>query len=368
MDDRSRAPLADTTESGESPVSSFSEKEFYLSEFRGRALGLALDGACTGPGGATLEAVLRDLDANRTRSVLLATDAEQLAPFVGDAIVQVKQTGWVGEVWHALRGASRVGLLVDSASELAAAARSTALRLRLAKLVWLSAEGPIQRSGGGRLSYLDLDALTKWLEDFAQDARAGLLAELRTLVEGGLPSAAICRPEDLDKELFTYSGAGTFLTRDRYIDIRALGLDELDAAHDLLQRGVEEGFLVARSEEQLEVILTNAFGVFVEGRYLAGIGALVPHPSERAGEIASLYALTRFSGGAVGGRLLDYAVEHAGRERFNYLYACTTQARVVSLFEASGFRQVEPNEIPAEKWQDYPEERRAVVRCLRRDL
>ena len=42
--------------------------------------------------------------------------------------------------------------------------------------------------------------------------------------------------------------------------------------------------------------------------------------------------------------------------------------RVVSFFEANGFREVAPSEVPAEKWQGYDRERLERVRCVRRDL
>ena len=47
---------------------------------------------------------------------------------------------------------------------------------------------------------------------------------------------------------------------------------------------------------------------------------------------------------------------------------CTTSERVVAFFEANGFREVGPDEIPEAKWKGYDPERRDRLRCLRRDL
>lgn len=344
----------------------FSEKEFYLAEFRGRALGLALAPDLAANAIASLEPVLADLADNGTQSVLIGSSALALQPLCGTAVVDALDPGWVGSLWHALRSADRVGLCAAGGDELAACARTAAIRLRLAKLVWLDPRGGLERSGGGRLSYVDRDEIDQTVR--AAPERAGLLREIGSMLDAGLPSVAICEPKALADELFTYAGVGTFFTRERYIEVRSLGLDEFDRAHDLIRRGVEEGFLVPRNDQQLEAVLTNAFGVFVERRYLAGIGALIPHPASGAGELGSLYTLTRFAGEGVGGHLIAHACEAARRQGLDYIYACTTQPRVVRFFGDHGFAVVSPDAIPPEKWSDYPAARRREVTCLRREI
>jgi len=344
----------------------FSEKEFYLAEFRGRALGLALAPDLGANAIASLEPVLADLADNDTQSVVIGTSDVALEALCGSSVVDASDARWVGGLWHALRSADRVGLRASGGGDLAACARSAAIRLRLAKLVWLDPRGGLERDGGGRLSYVDRGEIDQTIR--ATPERAGLLHEISAMLDGGLPSVAICQPKALADELFTYAGVGTFFTRERYIEVRSLGLDEFDRAHDLIRRGVEEGFLVSRDPQQLEEVLTNAFGVFVERRYLAGIGALIPHPAHGAGELGSLYTLTRFAGEGVGGHLIAHACQAAQRQALDYVYACTTQPRVVRFFEEHGFAVVPPESIPPEKWSNYPAERRPAVVCLRRDV
>jgi N-acetylglutamate synthase-like GNAT family acetyltransferase len=344
----------------------FSEKEFYLAEFRGRALGLALAPELAPDAVAALEPVLGDLARNGTRSVVIASSASELERVCGKAVVDASDPRWIGALWHALRETDRVGLCAGSSETLAACSREASVRLRLAKLVWVDPRGGLERGGGGRLSYVDRSEIDRTIASVPE--RAELLREIGAMLDAGLPSAAICEPGALASELFTYAGAGTFFTRERYIEVRSLGLDEFDRAHDLIRRGVEEGFLVPRTDAQLEEVLTNAFGVFVEGRYLAGIGALIPHPAAGAGELGSLYTLTRFAGEGVGGHLVAHACQSAEEQGFEYVYACTTQPRVVRFFQDHGFASVSPEAIPAEKWAGYPEARRPEVTCLRRDL
>ncbi|MEZ4216274.1 MAG: GNAT family N-acetyltransferase [Myxococcota bacterium] len=349
----------------------FSEKEFYLAEFRGRSLGVVLADAKPAQAGdaGVLRGVLDDLEGNATSCVLIGADRRRLAGVAGRgkvAVVDARDPRWVGAVWRGMQRARVVCLLAPGAASLAACVRRAAARLRLAKVVWLDAEGGLERPAGGRISHVDQAELAELV---ARDARrAERLGDIAAMLEDGLPSAAICAPSGLADELFTFAGSGTFFTREGYIEVRPLGLDEFDAGHDLIRRGVAEGYLVPRSEAALEEVITNAFGVFVERRYLAGIGALLPHAKENAGELGSLYTLTRFAGEGVGGHLVRYALDAARREGFAYVYACTTQPRVVGFFETNGFARVDPSRVPAEKWDGYPDERRAQVTCLRCDL
>ncbi len=365
----------------------FSERDFYRTEFRGRTLAFALPDAKPDELGP-LVPLLDELEANRTRVLVLSRDRSVLEAVSPVQVSARADAGWPGPLWRAIRQSARVGLLVSPDEELPAACRRIVLRLRLAKLVWIDSIGPLRGPGAERISQLDvagLDALLGGPEAAGVGERTRLLEEIRRMVSGGLPAVNLCDLDGVAAELFTFEGAGTFFARERYLEVRRLALDEFDAAHDLLQRGVAEGYLVERSADQLDEVLASAFGVFVEGRYLAGVGALVvhrsPHPDasgrgapqddaiasgEAAGEICSLYTLTRFLGEGVGGHLIDFALELAAEEGLEYVFACTTSPRVQAFFERHGFRIVPPDQIPTRKWEDYPPERRARVRCLRR--
>lgn len=353
---------------GREIANGFSERDFYLAEFRGRTLAFALP--VVAPEDLPLvDVVLAELEANRTRAIVLSADRSLLEKIAGDRILEVDAPGWIGRLWRWLRSDVRVGLAVPPDAGFPSVCRRVVLQLRLAKLVWLDAGGPLKDERGERVSLLDVAALARLLRDRKlSDDRRALLEEIRIMVSAGLPAVNLCSAAGLADDLFTFEGSGTFFARERYLDVRRLSLDEFDAADRLIQRGVVEGYLVSRTPAQLEEILANAFGVFVEGRYLAGIGALLPHPSTGCGEISSLYTLTRFLGEGVGGHLVSFALECAAESGFAYVFACTTSTRVMAFFERHGFRAVTPEEIPAEKWAGYPEERRARVRCMRRDL
>ncbi len=359
-------------------LSGFSEKEFYLAEFRGRTLAVAFSGSIAQldlEAEKKLREVFDDLESSGVRVILLAGDPEWLVRFSDASPLVVAQDDWTGDLWQCLRECSRVSIQVpDRAADLPALCRSVCLRLRLAKLVWLGPEGVLEDELGRRISLLDLAGLRALLSGessaiaVVDSSRKRLLEGIEAMIAGGLPSVSACRTEGFADELFTYEGSGTFYSRERYTEVRALALDEFDAAAHLIGRGVSEGFLLSRGEDELRHILSNALGAFIEGRYLAGIGALLPDESARASEIASLYTLTRFVGEGVGRHLVRDAIERTREREHEYLYACTTSPRVEAFFERNGFRVVTPGDIPQEKWRNYSAERMRLVRVLRHDL
>jgi amino-acid N-acetyltransferase len=350
------------------PSWTFTEKNFYLAEFRGRSLVLAL-GPGEHPSLEPLGPVLEDLAANGTRVVLVSQDRALLEKALPGECVHQDTAGWLGALWRELRERPHASLLL-SPGELEQRCSQAVARLRPAKLVWLDAAGGLQRAGSTRVSVVDLADLGKLLEKGGApvEGDARLLEAIQGMLRAGLPSVNWCRLEDLADDLFTYAGSGTFFTRDRYAEVRPLSLDDFDAAADLIARGVDEGYLVQRDDAAIQRVLDHGFGIFIEGRYLAGIVSLLPHAQGGAAEIASLYTLTRFVGEGVGGQLVRYALEHAAELGHGYVFACTSSERVEAFFVRNGFGRVASDAIPQEKWEGYPPERREQVRCLRVDL
>lgn len=359
-----------TSEAMPTPTPAFSEKGFYLSEFRGRTLALAVSAEeLSSP--ASLEAVLKELEANSTRVVLVSSGRgalESLAiarPLGGDL------DGLEGAVWRGLGRSPRVGVVVEAGSLFAPACRKIGLRLGVSKLVWIDRGGGLRAPDGSRQSFMDLEELRAFLargDDSEGRKRRAMLREIEAAISAGLPAVNLCTIDGLADELFTYAGSGTLITRESYVRVRRLGLDDYDAADGLIARGVAEGYLAPRTAEQVEGVLANGFGAFVEGRHLAGIGALLVHEAARAGEIVSLYTLTRFLGEGIGGHLVRFALERADRSGCRFVFACTTAEPVVRFFERHGFRRVGVDAIPRSKWRAYDPARRARLIILRRDV
>jgi amino-acid N-acetyltransferase len=244
-----------------------------------------------------------------------------------------------------------------------------AVRLGLSKLVWIDPAGGLSRPDGTRDSFVDRDELRQIVRAGPAGeggARIGLLREVERALDAGVAAVNLSTLAGLADELFTYAGSGTLFSRQRYVEVRPLGLDDYDPADDLIARGVAEGYLAPRPPEEVEAVLVNGFGAFVEGVHLAGIGALLAQGE--GGEIASLYTITRYIGGGIGGHLIRFAVERAAQAGLRFVFACTTSERVVAFFASHGFREVPIGEIPAAKWDGYDPDRRGRLRCLRCEL
>jgi amino-acid N-acetyltransferase len=362
--------MASTPEGEGRSGTAFSEKSFYLSEFRGRTLAIAVPAADLGQPGP-LEAVLKELEEGGSRVVVISTQRSPLEGVLGLRVLSAALPRLEAEIWRAFALAPRVGVAVAGSQAFAPACREIVLRLGVGKLVWIDREGGLLNPDGTRESFVDraeLEALLVSGSAGANARRVALLREVEEALDSGIAAVNVCTLEGLADELFTYGGSGTLFTRERYVVVRRLGLDDYDAADDLISRGVAEGYLAPRPPQEIERVLTSGFGAFVEGRHLAGIGALLAIPSARAAELASVYTLTRFLGEGIGAHLIRHALERARALGCEYVFACTVSDRVAGFFERNGFRRVGPGEIPAEKWRDYDPERRAAVRCLRCDL
>jgi amino-acid N-acetyltransferase len=314
--------------------------------------------------------LISELVANGTRVVLISTERSALEPLVGPNVLSMATPRLEGTVWRRLREESVLGLVVGGSLAFAPACREAALRLGIAKLVWIDRDGGVVNEARERISFVHLDELRQILASGAQAnlRRAALLREIETMLVAGVPAVNVCTLDGLHDELFTYAGSGTLFTPERYMLVRRLVLDDFDAASDLIARGTSEGYLAPRTAEQLDLVLASGFGAFVEGRHLAGIGALLVDDGTRSAEIASLYTLTRFLGEGVGGHLVAYALARSRERKLEYVYACTTSDRVGAFFERHAFRVAEPDEVPAAKWRGYDPDRRVRVRCYRMDL
>jgi amino-acid N-acetyltransferase len=348
----------------------FSEREFYRREFRGRTLAITLPRAYEGDA-ARLVPVVDELASAGARVVVIAHRASPAAELLGAEALPETTRRLEAEVWRRLTARGRVVVALGPFARFPEGCRDVAERLRVFKLVWLDREGGLVDATGTRHAFVHLGELSELLDAKnarPDDPRTRFWREVEATLRAGVPAVNVCSLEALDDELFSYAGSGTLFTRERYVQVRDLGVDDFDAAQDLVRRGAAEGYLAPRSQEDVDEILAAGFGAFVENHHLAGIAALLAGYADGGAELASLYALTRFLGEGVGGHLVAFGIERARELGRSYVFACTTQERVGAFFARNGFREATQDEVPAEKWADYDAERRARVRCYRRDL
>ncbi|MFN8104895.1 MAG: GNAT family N-acetyltransferase [Acidimicrobiia bacterium] len=319
------------------------ERDFYLSSFEGRVVVLA---AVERASGDECRAVGAELAAAGAQVVVVVRGEDD--PAVDPARIVA--------TWHAL-GAGPVTLVsrdvVATAGEVASAARAH-------KLVVVDADLVVRDPAGTRRSFVDV-------------ARAGLPARLQAVARPlyeGVEGLNVVGHGDLDRELFTYDGAGTLMTMGDYGEVRRLGFADYAAVADLLRRGVDLGYLRPRSDDELESLLPRALGFFAAGDEPAGVVALADaaYGGSGLGELEALFTISRFHGEGVGRRLVEALDDLAAGRGLRGLFAVTSSRDAAEFFNSCGYVEVDAGELPAAKWGGYPPERRARVLCLRRDL
>lgn len=381
-------------------MASFTERDFYLQEFRGRTLVIAADRPTLRAIAARrrLRGVVDDLVRNGTRVIVVL--GEVRAPRAEDRrevrtwlrlprITELRQRGrgprgarsdvvaWRSDdpqsgllaAWQILRRRPFC-LVVDQGAGLESSAR-IAEALRVHKLVLLDARGGLLERGSRRpLSFLDETTLDGLLSGGGAEGRRDLLTRIERALAAGVGSVNLCRPEGLGDELFSYEGSGTYFSRGEYCHVGRLRVDDFAEAERLIERGQREGLLKPRSDDEIGEILLGGFGAWIGTRHLAGIAALrtAPYVAERAAEVVGLYTITRFQGEGIGLRLIRHLVEEARRMRLASVFAVTTSERAAEFFSRSGFEAVGAERVPASKWAGYDPERRARARVFRLEL
>lgn len=396
-----------------SAVAAFAEKDFYLEEFRGKTLVIAADRDVLKAVGSRrrLSAVVRDLVGSGARVVVVLGDApERSAPKSSTRTRSDAATRWrkwlalprppskrskrlpragarsdvvawrsgdeeshLVDVWRILR-VRPLCLVVCEDSALDVACHVGA-GFRVSKLVLIDRVGGlIQKKGKRVLSYLDgssLDALLAAGEAEFQGFghRRGLLTAIDSVLDRGVSAVNLCKIDGLARELFTYEGSGTFISRDDHCHVEPLSIDDFHEVERLIAEGQKEGLLKPRTADEIAEVLIEGFGVWVGSGHLAGVGALRAWKDGRAkvGEITALYAFTRFKGEGIGGRLAKRLVAEARARKMSYVFAVTTSERAARFFARNGFRPVGEEDVPASKWEDYERARLARARVFRLD-
>ncbi|MBF0284648.1 MAG: GNAT family N-acetyltransferase [Magnetococcales bacterium] len=365
----------------------FTEREFFLGAYRRKSIAIALGGESDGTEEAWrgLQRLTGALTAHHTRVLLLAEgglgDVPLPEPPGGEWLrAEEASGGEAGEetlprllqrVWE--DGGPVTAVRLPGGAPFGERLSAAAARLGLTRVVVTDRRGGLSDARGRPVSYMSparLEKTTAAGEGSCCAQRGEALRLVQGLLSAGVEAVSLCRLAEVERELLTYEGAGSFFAHRHYCQVRRLRFDEYPLAAALIRRGEEEGFLLPRSRAELFAILAHGFGAFLGGEHLAGLAALLtaPYQRERAGELAALYTLTRFQGEGEGSRLLERIREEGRRQGLSYLFACTRREGVERFLRRFGFVPRPAEEMPAAKWAGYDPDRRTRVHCLRLNL
>jgi len=267
-----------------------------------------------------------------------------------DAIVLLSPLGYspTGEIFNL------------SAEEVAAAA---AHALRADKLLILSEHLELCAPGGQPIRELSpSDAERRLTEPPApnEETARHLRLALRACQGGVRRVHLLDRRLDgaLPLELFTRDGVGVMLTADIYEGLRPATIDDVGGLLELIQPLEEEGTLVRRSRQRLEMEI-DRFSVLERDGAIIGCAALYPFAEERLGELACVAVHPDYRNSGRAEMLLRIIERQARTQGLLKLFVLTTRA--AHWFRERGFEPAEVADLPMGKQALYNWQRRSKV-------
>jgi len=159
-------------------------------------------------------------------------------------------------------------------------------------------------------------------------------------------------------ELFTRDGIGALITTDIYEGIRPATIDDVGGVLALIRPLENEGVLVRRSRELLEIEIERFMVVERDGTVI-GCAALYSFPAERLGELACVAVQPDYRNQGRADALLRFIERKARKQGLQQLFVLTTRA--AHWFQERGFEPAEVDDLPLTKQQLYNWQRRSRV-------
>ena len=247
-----------------------------------------------------------------------------------------------------------------SAEEVATAA---ATELRADKLI-LMTEGPDLRDGRRRLiSQLSLNEATALLHSrrkLPDDTIRHLEHAVYSCRHGVSRTHLVSRRKEgaLLLELFTRDGSGTLVTAETYEGLREAGIEDVGGILELIKPLEDEGILVRRSRERLEMEIDH-FLVIERDRAIIACTALYPSGKDTLAELACLAVHADYRNQGRGDALLAAVEERAARRGIETLFVLTT--RTAHWFRERGFQPADISHLPVRKKGLYNYQRKSKV-------
>ncbi|MBX3275566.1 MAG: amino-acid N-acetyltransferase [Sandaracinaceae bacterium] len=206
----------------------------------------------------------------------------------------------------------------------------------------------------------EADALVAGPPRQGADVRKHVMAAARA-VRGGVPRAHLVdrrRDGALLEELFTREGIGTLVTKEAYEDVRPARMEDLGPLATLLHPLEEQGILVRRSRERLEMEL-DRFVVIDRDGLVIGCAALEPFPESGMGELYCVAIHERYREAGRGEALLERLEERARGLGLSRMFVLTT--RSAHFFQERGFVPASVRQLPPARRASYDRSRRSRV-------
>ena len=245
-------------------------------------------------------------------------------------------------------------------------ATQLAIKLKAEKMIGFCSSQGVTNELGNVISELfpvDAEARIKTIESTG-DYHSGTVRFLRGAVKACRSGVRRCHlisyQEDgaLLQELFSRDGIGTQIVMESAEQIRRATINDIGGILDLISPLEQQGILVRRSREQLEMEI-DKFTIIQRDNLTIACAALYPFPEESIGEMACVAVHPDYRSSSRGEELLQRVAMQARQMGLSKLFVLTT--RSIHWFQERGFMPVDVDQLPASKKEMYNYQRKSKV-------
>ena len=160
------------------------------------------------------------------------------------------------------------------------------------------------------------------------------------------------------QELFSRDGIGTQIVMESGEQMRRATINDIGGILELIRPLEQQGILVRRSREQLEMEI-DKFTIIQRDNTTIACAALYPFPEEKIGEMACVAVHPDYRSSSRGEVLLERIAAQAKQSGLSKLFVLTT--RSIHWFQERGFTPVDIDLLPESKKQLYNYQRKSKV-------
>lgn len=237
----------------------------------------------------------------------------------------------------------------------------TASALNADKLIFFMDENGVKNAAGEIQHQLSLIEAENLLKQNCNDELTTLhLASALTACKKGVRRAHLISHHTdgaLLMEMFTRDGSGTLVTTETYEGLRGATIDDVGGILELIYPLEEEGILIRRSREQLELEITK-FTVIERDGMIIACAALYPY-EEHVAEVACMAVHIDYRDQGRGDQLLQHLEQQCKNKKIEKLFILTT--RTAHWFQERGFAKVNIDDLPVERRKLYNYQRNSKV-------
>ncbi|UTW45928.1 amino-acid N-acetyltransferase [bacterium SCSIO 12696] len=240
-------------------------------------------------------------------------------------------------------------------------ATQTAVSLKADKLIALTKNDGLLDENGALVKSCSLRTVKRLLGNEPEYIERLLMQAIANCAENGVERChCVSYQSDsaLLQELFTRDGAGTLIAKDHKEQLTSATIDDVGGILDLIAPLEEQGTLVKRSRELLEVEI-DRFTVIKKEDVIIACGALYPYPDANTGEIACLVIHPDYRGGNRGVRLIAELEEKAKVQKLDSIFVLTTVS--AHWFLDQGYVEQAIDKLPESKQKMYNFQRKSKV-------